>query len=159
MLSPGVPGIPGDQGGHMALPLVPCVYFRGGAVYFKGSVAQKVVLLISILEHAASLVRVACACNSPGVRGWGVLPRPPGACGAVWRLAAPMCGKALNFFSSAENYFASFKILAGMCGVRVCGASAPIMRPKVSSACCYAKEGRVTFQTLTTQNYSFPIPI
>ena len=35
MLSPGVPGIPGEQGGHMALPLVPCVYFRGGAVYFK----------------------------------------------------------------------------------------------------------------------------
>jgi hypothetical protein len=62
-----------------------------------------------------------------------------------------MCGKALNFFSSAENYFASFKILAGMCGVRVCGASAPTMSPKVSSACCYAKEGRVTFQTLTTQ--------
>jgi hypothetical protein len=66
-----------------------------------------------------------------------------------------MCGKALNFFSSAENYFASFKILAGMCGVRVCGASVPSMSPKVYSACCYAKEGRVTFQTLTTQNYSF----
>jgi len=67
-----------------------------------------------------------------------------------------MCGKALNFFSSAENYSASFKILAGMCGVRGCGASVPIMAPEVSSACCYAKEGRVTFQTLTTQNYSFP---
>ena len=86
----------------------------------------------------------------------GVLLRAPGACGAVWRLAAPMCGKALNFFSSAENYAASFKILAGMCGVRVCGASAPPLAPEVLSACCYAKEGRVTFQTLTTQNYSFP---
>jgi hypothetical protein len=70
----------------MVRPLVPCVYFRGGAVYFKGSTAQKVVLLISI--HAASLFRVACACNSYEVRGWEVFPVTPGACSAVWRLAA-----------------------------------------------------------------------
>ena len=146
MLSPGVPGIPGDQGGHMALPLVPCVYFRGGAVYFKGSVAQKVVLLISILEHAASLFRVACACNSPGVRGWGCCPAPraPVARFGVWR--RPCAARLLTFFLQRKTTLLPLKYLPACAVFGFAGLRRPPCPPRCPAHAATQKKGGSLFK-------------
>ena len=89
-----------------------CILEEARCILFKGSAAQKVVLLISILEHAASLVRVACACNSPGVRGWGCCsgPRAPVARFGVWR--RPCAARLLPFFLQRKTTLLPLKYTA-----------------------------------------------
>ena len=146
MLSPGVPGTLGGQGGHMVRPLVPCVYFRGGAVYFKGSVAQKVVLLISILEHAASLFRVACACNSPGVRGWGCCPAPraPVARFGVWR--RPCAARLLTFFLQRKTTLLPLKYLPACAVFGFAGLRRPPCPPRCPAHAATQKKGGSLFK-------------
>ena len=127
-------------------------------MYFKGSAAQKVVLLISILEHAASLFRVACACNSSGVRGWGCCsgPRVPVARFGVWR--RPCAARLLTFFLQRKTTLLPLKYLPACAVFGVAGLRRPRWRPSCPAHAATQKKGGSLFNS-DHKTIHFRIPI